>query len=283
MKIPFISRGSAGFAAALAISIFSSAFAAEEPNRIVFEGNRSLPLDQVTVNGANFVVKSDTDGFKKGQTFPITLASYVGGEKPAVINEAIGLVMLGKPIDGLLLLEPLLEQQKVTAKIPGNFWIEAARAALVANAFNGASSKVEALAAEIADATPAAGDDPVAALGKALLMPSSSKLEDRLAALEKLVTDSNPPVVSAYASFFHGNLLKRVKRDKEALHSFLKVSCLYPTGGRVINGAAELHASEILNNLNRREEAVALLTSASREAKNTAAGAEADKRLKSLK
>jgi len=267
---------------ALVMSIFSIAFAQEAQNRIIFEGNRSLPLDQVTVNGDNFVVKSDTDGFKKGQTFPIALASYVSGEKPAVVNESIGLLMLGKPIDGLLLLEPMLELHKVTAKIPGNYWLEAARAALVANAFNGSSSKVEALAAEIAEATPAPGEDPAAALGKALLMPSSSKLEDRLAALESLVNDTNPPVVSAYASFFHGNLLKRVKRDKEALHSFLKVSCLYPTGGRVLNGAAELQASEILNSMNRREEAVALLQSAVREAKNTAAGAEADKRLKSL-
>jgi hypothetical protein len=61
------------------------------------------------------------------------------------------------------------------------------------------------------------------------------------------------------------------------------VGCIYPTGGMVITAAAELNAAEILATLNRRDEAIALLTSATRGAKGTVVGDEAAKRLESLK
>ena len=50
-------------------------------------------------------------------------------EKPATLNPAIGLLLMDKPGDALKLLEPVLAEQRVTAEIPGNFWLEAARAA----------------------------------------------------------------------------------------------------------------------------------------------------------
>ena len=61
------------------------------------------------------------------------------------------------------------------------------------------------------------------------------------------------------------------------------VPCLYPSGGMILNGVAELKAAEFLVTLDRREEAVALLTSSVLESAGTLVAAETAKRLESLK
>ena len=120
-------------------------------------------------------------------------------------------------------------------------------------------------------------------LSRILLLPFSTPLEDRLNALASLVSESSAEV-SSYASFFRGLRLQKAKRNPEALEAYLVIPCAYPTGGRVLNGVAEINAAEILApEAARREEAVALLTSAVSDAQATSAGAEAEKRLKSLK
>ena len=88
----------------------------------------------------------------------------------------------------------------------------------------------------------------------------------------------------AYASFFRGNLLKKEKRNPEALEAYLFVPCLFPTGGLVLNAAAEIQAADFLTAQGgRREEATALLHSAVRDGVGTLLVKEADKRLESLK
>ena len=267
---------------AASLSILPARAQDAPPLQIAFVGNRTLPFSAVSVEGDRITVKSAVNGFDEGQTFSLSLASHIQGQKPAAINQGIAQLLLGNPAEALKIFEPILSEHRVTAKIPGNFWLETARAALVANALSGFRAKADELGGEISDATPAAGNDPTVALAKALLVTSSTPLEDRLSVLSTLATDDSPADVSAYACFFKAELLKGAKREDEALDSYLRVGTLYPTGGSVLNGAAEMNASRILASRNRRDEAIALLNSAVREAQGTAIAEEAEKRIKSL-
>lgn len=269
---------------ACAATLLSLSWAtAAEPIRVVFQNGRSLPLDAVALQGENLVVKTASDGFNAGQSFPLATADHIFGERPEGINPGIALALNGKPADALKLLEPIVASQRTSAKIPGNHWMEAAKATLIAYALDGNSAKCNEIGKEIADATPAQGVDPFSSLGKALLLPASSKVEARETALRDLTTDNLPADLCAYASFFRGNVLKEAKRTDEALEAYLMVPCLFPSGGTVINAAAEIQAAETLSARSRREEAVALLGSAVRGGVGTLLSAEANKRLESLK
>lgn len=266
---------------------------AAEPTRIVFQNGRAVDIAAVALQGDKLVITKPADGFMGGQSFGLETADHVFGDKPSTLNPGVALLLMGKPAEALKLLEPILETHRATAKIPGNFWLEAARAALVANANLGATTKVTELGKEISDATPAQGNDPFVALGKALLMPASTKVDERILALSDLTTDNLPADVCAYASLYRANLLKNAKRssdaaaaakqERETLEAFLAVPSLYPSGGTILKGVAELEAAAILTTLGRREEAIALLNSSIRHTTGTLVAAEANKRLESLK
>lgn len=268
---------------ACAVAVLQIAVSAAEPAKVVFKNGASLPVSSVALQGGNFVVIAAAEGFSQGQTFPLLSADHVFGEKPAELSQGVALLLMDKPKDALKLLEPLVAAHRATAKIPGNYWLEAARAALVAYGISGNAAKCAEIGKEISDATPAQGIDPFVPLGKALLMPASANVEDRLTALRDLTVGEQPADVSAYASFFCGNLLREEKRTPEALEAYLSVPCLFPSAGTILNAAAETKASEFLTALGRPEEAVALLKSALRVSTATAVAEEANKRLESLK
>ena len=260
---------------------------AAEPMRIAFMNGRSVPISAVARQGENLVVIAATESFNEGQTIPFIQADHVYGDAPPELKRAIALLLMDKPADAKKLLEPLVSQHRITAKIPGNFWLEAARTLLVACAVGGDTLKCTELGKEISDATLATGNDPFVKLGKALLMPATAKAEERETALSDLTTDKNMSAdVCAYASFYRGNLLLQNKRDEKrkakALEAYLMVPCLFPSGGLITTAAAEIKAAELLNAPERREESLALLRSAARGAAGTPLAQEASKRLKSL-
>ena len=266
---------------------------AAEPARIVLQNGRSVMVSSVALQGDKLVVNAPGEGFAQGQIIALETVSHVFGERPAELNPAIALLLTNKPGDAAKLLEPILVAHRVTAKLPGNFWLEAARAALVAYAVEGNAAKVTELGKEISDATPAPGSDPFVSLGKALMLPSSTKATDREVAFRDLTTDNLPADVCAYASFYRANLLKSAKRsadaaatlkqDMDTLEAYLTVPCLFPTGGMILNGVAQLEASAYLGNIERREERVALLKSSIHYSAGTLVAVEANKRLESLK
>ncbi len=258
---------------------------AADPINLVFENGRSIPLSAVTVQGETLKVSAPAEGFNPGQSFPLAAIDHVFGDKPSEIYAGIALLLMDKPDDAIKLLEPLIAAQSATAKIPGNFWMEAAQAVLVAYAIQGNTAKCTAIGKEISDATPAQGIDPFVTLGKALLLPSSASAKDREVALTDLLTDNLPADVSAYAAFYRAKLYASTKREEEALDSYLTVSSVYPSGGLILNAAAELRASEILSakGKDRREEAIALLNSSILHSAGTLVSAEANKRLESIK
>ncbi|MEI7956891.1 MAG: hypothetical protein WCJ66_17135, partial [Verrucomicrobiota bacterium] len=242
--------------------------AALGPTQIVLQNGVSLPLSAVVLKGENYEVKVETGRFEVGKTIPVTSVDHVFGDKPAAINQAIALVLTGKPVEGRKLLIPILAEHKDSAKLPGNFWLEAARVSLVANALEGAGPQCDSLGKEISAVSPVS-PDPFVALSKALVLHKTVKLADRQAALKALVTDSQPADVCGYASFFLAGLLQEEKRDTEALEAYLAVPCLFPSGGMMLNGMAQLKAAEYLTSVDRRSEAVGLVQSALRYTKDT--------------
>ncbi len=269
------------------------AASAAEPTRVVFQNGRSIAVSALALQGDQLVVTTPADGYPLGQTFAMETVDHVFGEKPAELNPAVALLLMNKPDDALKLLEPILTAQRLTAKFPGTYWLEAARAALVAYAVDGNTAKVAELGKEISDATPVQGTDPFVALGKALLLPNSTKASDRELALRDLTTDNLPADVCAYASFYRANLLKSARRtgdaaatlkqDMDTLEAYLTVPCLFPSGGIILNGVAELEASAFLLATERREERIALLNSSIRHTAGTLVAVEANKRLESTK
>jgi len=257
--------------------------AADNAPHVVFKGGHTIPLSALALQGDKLVVKTAGDGFNAGQIFPLISADHVYGDKPAAINQGIALLLMDKPKDAQKLLEPLIAEHRLSAKISGNFWLEAARALLVACALNGDARTCAALGKEISDTTPVQGMDSFVTLGKALLLPPSTKADDRLIALRDLTADTLPPETRAFAFFYYGSLCKKEKRAPEALEAYLSVSGVVPTGGMVLNAAGEIQAADLLTALERREEATALLTSVARDAPGTILVDEAHKRLESIK
>ena len=252
--------------------------------QIVLQNGRSLPIASVTLKKDMFEVKVDTDNFGTGSTIPFTSVDHVFGDKPPAINQAIALILLGKPLEGRKLLIPILADHKDTAKLPGNFWLEAARATLVANALEGAAPPCTAIGKEISEATPDPGPDPFVELGKALLMPITTKVSEREAALRALITDAMPTDLCAYASFFLAELLKKDTRNDAAIESYLAVPCLYPSGGLVCVGVAQLRAAQLLSGQEtRRLESRFMIQAAMRNTKDTAAKDIVAKELENLK
>ncbi len=269
--------------ACAAIALPPAAALAAEPIRVVFQNGRGILLSSLSLQGNSLTLVAPVEGYPQGQTFPLESADHIFGDKPAEINPAIALLLMDKPSDALKLLEPIVVSQRNSAQISGNFWLEAARATLIAYALEGNSTKCVEIGKEISAATPSQGTDPFVSLGKALMMATTTKITDRELALRDLTTETFPVDVCAYASFFRGNLLRTAKRDKEALESYLMVPCVFPTGGMVVSGVAELNASDYLKTSTRREEAVALLKSCVTHTAGTLVAAEANKRLESLK
>lgn len=252
--------------------------------QIILQNGRPIPVSALSLEGDKFVVKSAVEGFTIGQSIPLTLADHIYGIKPAEINQAIALTLSGKPEEAQALLEPIVKAHAITAKIPGNFWLVASRALLVAYALNGDEADTTKIGKEISDATPAQGIDPFVLLGKALLIPTmTSSDETRDLALRGLTTDNLPAELSAYASFFRGNILREEKKNVEALEAYLAIPCLFPSGGLILNAAAELKAADMLAELKRREEALALAQSALRVSTGTVLAVKATVQLESLK
>ncbi len=253
-----------------------------EPSQVVFKNGRSLPISYLSLEGDKFVMKVAAEGYTIGQIFPLASVDHIFGEKPAEINQAIALMLRGKAREARELVEPIVEKHRISAKIPGSFWPDAARVLLLTHAMSGDNGNVTTLSREISSVTGAQGVDPFQLLGNALLLPPTTKVEERLLAMRDLTADNLPSDVRAYASFFLGNILKKEKKTPEALEAYLSVPCLYPSGGLILNAAAELDAADILTILKRREEALALVQSALLASTGTLLADEANARLKSL-
>jgi predicted Zn-dependent protease len=257
--------------------------AAPEPMRIVLLNGRSIPITSVQLQAENLIVTTAFESFAKDQIIPFAIADHVFGPQPAELKQAVAQLLTGQAKEARKLVEPLVSQHRITAKIPGNYWIASARTLLLASAVMGDAAKCTEIGKELSEVTSSKGSDPFVALGRALLLPAATKAEERKIALSDLTNaNSLQAEVCAYAAFYLGNLHREAKRNDKALEAYLSVPCLYPSGGLVILAAAEIQAAELLSALSRPLEAVALLNSAVRDAAGTPLVDEAAKLLKSL-
>jgi hypothetical protein len=254
-----------------------------EPMRIVLLNGRSIPIADVQLQAENLIVTNAFESFAKDQVIPFAIVDHVYGPEPVELKQAAAQLLTGQAREARKLVEPLVSQHRITAKIPGNYWIAAARTFLLASAVMGDAAKCTEIGKELSDVTTSKGSDPFVALGKALLLPAAAKAEERQTALNDLISVNRMSAeVCAYAAFYLGDLHKEGKRNDKALEAYLSVPCLYPSGGLVILAAAEIQAAELLSALTRPLEAVALLNSAVRNAAGTPLADNATKLLKSL-
>lgn len=268
---------------AASLSLSAQEDAAPEEPLLVFRTGRSIPLSAVAQQGENFVVRQAVAGYAAGTVIPRNIITHVSGEKPPALSLGTGQLLTGHPAEAIKILEPLVTSLKPTAKISGNYWIDAARVLVLSYAQEKETTKAEPLIKEISEASPAPGIDPVGRLAKALATPVSAGFDARMAALDAQISDSNPTEISAFASFFKGRLMEEEKKTSGAIEAFLTVGCLYPSGAVLTTSAAELRAGLLLAaKPERRLEAVALIKSAAQGAANTPIAAEAQKRLASL-
>jgi len=251
--------------------------------QIVMQSGFALPLSAVLLKGDNYELKTAVGRFAVGTLIPMAAVDHVFGDKPPAINQAVAMLLTGKPADGERLLIPILAEHKDTAKLAGNFWLEAARVSLVAIALQGTAPPCIAIGKELLEVDPTSDNESFVALGKALLMPKATKLTERQAALKALTTDAQPADVCAYASFFLAGLLQSDKHNSEALEAYLAVPCLFPSGGMILNGVAQMKAAEFLTIEGRLAEAISLMQSAMRYTKGTVARDQASKLYDSIK
>ena len=278
MVLSFIIRNLLISATAIACAAAESA-----PVQILFQNGKSLPLTAVALQGDKLVATATAEGFREKQLLPAV--SHVFGDKPAEINQALAMLLFDreKAKEVQKMLEPVVKEHQVTAKISGNFWIESAKILMLAYALDFDAGSCTKLGKELSDATPAQGTDPMVALCRAVMVSPLAKLEESDAALRDQPTDNLPADVCAYASYFRGDLFIKEKKPVEALDAYLRVSCLYPSGGRILNSASEIRAADLLSAAGKREEALALVNSAMLGAAGTLLVEEVNKRLESLK
>ncbi|WP_052573058.1 hypothetical protein [Haloferula sp. BvORR071] len=280
MKNPF-TGGRSALLALIALACTSPLLHAQgEGNKLVFLNGRSVELSNVSFDGTKFTIK----GGPTAETMSLQAASHVSGERPNGIKRGISLILMDEPGEAVKMLEPVVTEHRPTAAVPGNYWLEAARSLVIAYSLYNEPAKAAALGKEISEATPESGSDPTVRLGEVLALPMTVKAADRLAKMAELISDSNSVDVCAYASYFRAKLLAKLDRKDEALASYLSIGCLYPASGLILTSAAEMNAAELIKlKPDRREEAVALLTSAVRGSKGTSVGAAANKALQGLK
>src|SRR6476620_1790265 len=72
---------------------------AAEPTQIVFKNGRSIPLASLSLQGANLVITTPSEGYVAGQSFPFESADHVYGERPEAVGQAIALLLSGKPAE----------------------------------------------------------------------------------------------------------------------------------------------------------------------------------------
>lgn len=89
------------FLACAATALSLSWAGAAEPIRIVFQNGRSVPISFVALQGDKLTITAAFESFVPGQAFPLTMADHVFGEKPAELNPAIALLLMGQPADAL--------------------------------------------------------------------------------------------------------------------------------------------------------------------------------------
>lgn len=255
---------------------------AATPPQLVLQNGRAVPIAAVSFQNGQLLVKETTPEFAANTAIPMAQADYVTGDKPAEINQAIALMLTGKPRDAAKLLDPLLTQHLCTNKLPGNFWLEAARAATIAHALDANPKAAGDLIKAISDATPAQGTDPYYNLVRAISQAGAAKVQDGVDAYGVIANDNLPADLCAYAAFFRAELLREHKRDAEALEGYLSISCLFPSGGLTINGLARFRAAELLVAMKRRDEALALANSATRCVRGTAVEESLKKLLESI-
>lgn len=266
------------------IGMASAADEAEAP-RLVFRSGitfRSVPVSALRAEGGNFVLTQAVDNLAANTQIPATSVLRVSGGEPEEITKATALMLTGAPGAAIKLLDPLLQSQRATATVPGNFWVNAARMKIVAAAMEGDAKTVDSTSTDLVN-TSKLTTDPTPSLGQIILESRLGKLEERLQRFDDFVNENRPPRINGLAQYLRADILAGFKRDKEALDGFLTVPALNPTASAVVVAACEFRAAQLLTKMGRKAEAIASYEAIVGSVPGTALAEKSSEILKSLK
>lgn len=174
------------------------------PLRIVFQQGVAIPIDALELQGEELVTTREVSGTPAGTRIPLGDGIYVTGAKPAGTTNGLALLLENKPAEALAQLGPVLNSHLVTARTPGNFWVDTARIAAVAYSMNGDASGLQQVA-DILESTQGAAD-PMIAVAEELSKESIFTAEAKVERLLEKVNDANPTIVNALIYYFVGEL-----------------------------------------------------------------------------
>lgn len=231
----------------------------DEVPRLVFRQGinfRSVPVTALRAEGGNFIVTQEADNVAANTQIAAASVLRVSGAEPAEITKATAMMLVGNPGAAVKQLAPLLDSQRATATVPGNFWVTAARLKVIAAAMDGDAKTVDAASTDLVN-TSKQTSDPAPTLAKIILETRTGKLDERLQQFDDFISDSRPPMINGLAQFLRGDLLAGFKKDKEALDAFLSVPALNPTSSGAVVAGCEYRAALLQAKLGRKAEAIA--------------------------
>ena len=262
---------------------------------LILKGGIVLPLDAVQIAEGRVTVAKDIPGFTTSQSFPAETVDRVAGAEPAAFRQAVAELLLGTPEHAIALVKPILEQQRPTAAMPGNFWVEAMRLNILAHALANRTSKLDELAKDLSQtAKKEASGDATAELAQLIIAPGANKGEARAKSFRSFVNELRPAELNGIALYFAADALGKARKDDDALDAFISVQSLYPTAGPSVVAACEYRSAELILKLNRnpeqpetktssKSEALAGFQSAAEYGAGTAIAKLAEEKVKSLK
>jgi hypothetical protein len=261
---------------------------------IIFKGGVVIPLDSVQIAEGRITITKDVPGFVRDQSYPLDTIDRIGGAEPLEFRKSVAEILVGNPLEAIKLLTPIIAQQRFFAAIPGNFWVEAMRLNMLANALAGRASKVDEIARDMNQtAKKEAAGDSTAELARMIASPINPKPDARAKDLSKFVNDLHSAELNGIALFLAADVLLKAHKDDEALDIFISASSIYPTAGPSVVAACEFRTADLILRLNRtpeiqeskissKSEALATFKSAAKYGADTIIAQLAGEKIKSL-
>lgn len=266
----------------------------EESQTVILKGGAVIPLDAVQIAEGKITVTKEVPGFVADQSYPAETIDRIGGAEPVAFRKAVAEMLVGNPVEAVRLVAPIIDQQRSTAAIPGNFWVEAMRISMLGNALAGRNSKVDEIARDLnQNGKKEAAGDSTAELARLICSPSNPKPDVRVKDLSLFANELRPAELNGIALYLAADILAKDHRDEQALDIFISVPAIYSTSGPSVVAACEYRTAELILRLNRnpeipdsktssKSEALAIYKSAAAYGADTAVAQLATEKIKSM-
>ncbi len=248
-------RALTGLILALALTCARADDDNDDSQIVILKGGAVAPLDAIQIADGKITIIKEIPGFVPDQSYPVDIVDRIAGAEPLAFRKAVAEMLVGKPAEAINLLRPIVEQQRQTAAIPGNFWVEAMRLNMLANALAGRNSKIDEISRDMNQtAKKEAAGDSTAELARLIASPSNPKPEARVKDLSLFANDLRSNELNGIALYIAADILAQAHKEEEALDIFISVPAIYPTSGPSVVAACEYRTADLILRLNRNPE-----------------------------